>query len=75
MHAYLREDYLLGGSTGDWTPFQNFSLARKALYSLSYTSTPFCFGYFWDRVSLFAQASLDHEPPIYASCYHWDEGS
>jgi hypothetical protein len=29
---------------------------------LSHTSTPFCFGYFRERVWCFAQASLDHNP-------------
>jgi hypothetical protein len=30
-----------------------------------------CTGYFWNKVSLFAQASLDHDPPIYASHQSW----
>jgi hypothetical protein len=34
--------------------------ARQALYCLSCTSSPFCAGYFGGRVSLSAQASLDH---------------
>jgi hypothetical protein len=29
--------------------------------------------YFWDRISIFAIASLDHDPPIYASCSNWDD--
>jgi hypothetical protein len=30
--------------------------------------SPFCFGYFWDRISCFCSADLDHGPPLYASC-------
>jgi hypothetical protein len=33
-------------------------LAMQALTHLSYASNPFCFGYFEERVLLFAQASL-----------------
>jgi hypothetical protein len=29
-------------------------LARQAFYHLSYAASPFCFGYFWDMVSLYA---------------------
>jgi hypothetical protein len=39
-------------------------LARQALYCLSHASSPFCSGYFADSVWLFAEASLDHNPPI-----------
>jgi hypothetical protein len=50
-------------STGGWT--QDFALAAWALCGLSYTSRPFCSGYFGDGgVSLFAQTSLDCDPPI-----------
>jgi hypothetical protein len=31
---------------------------------LSHASSPVCCGYFGDGVSLFAQVSLDHDPPI-----------
>jgi hypothetical protein len=33
----------------------------------NYTTIPFCSGYFWARVSLFAQACLDQDPP--ALCF------
>jgi hypothetical protein len=36
-----------------------FTLARQMLYHLSPACMPFCSGYFGDRVSLFAQASLE----------------
>jgi hypothetical protein len=36
-------------------------------YHLSHTLSPFCFGYFWDRILHYAWAGLDHVPPIYAS--------
>jgi hypothetical protein len=39
-------------------------VARQALYHLNHTSSPFCSGYFGARVLLFAQASLDYNPPI-----------
>jgi hypothetical protein len=41
-----------------------FTLARQMLYHLSPACMPFCSGYFGDRVSLFAQASLDHSPML-----------
>jgi hypothetical protein len=41
-------------------------LARQAFYPLSHAYSPFCSGYFGDRVLLFAQASLDCDPPILA---------
>jgi hypothetical protein len=31
---------------------------------LSYVSIPLCSGYFGERISLFAQAGLNHDPPI-----------
>jgi hypothetical protein len=39
-------------------------LARQALYHLSHTSSPPFLYYFGYRVSLFAQADLDFNPPI-----------
>jgi hypothetical protein len=42
-------------------------LGRQALYHLIHASYLFCSGYFGVRVSLFVQASLDHNPPIYTS--------
>jgi hypothetical protein len=46
-----------------------FSLARQVLYSSSHAFSPFCCGYFRDRVSLFVQASLDHNPPILSTLF------
>jgi hypothetical protein len=37
---------------GFWT--SSIMLLRQAFYHFSHTSGPFCFGYFGDRVSLFA---------------------
>jgi hypothetical protein len=62
------------------------ALARQVLYHLSQASSPFCYDYFGDRVSLFVQAGLDSDHSIlsfpsywndkYMSCYpaifHWD---
>jgi hypothetical protein len=39
-------------------------LARQALYCLSHAFNPFCSGYFGDKISLFAHASLDDHPSI-----------
>jgi hypothetical protein len=50
------------GGTGIWT--QSFVLAKQALYHLRYNHSPFCSGYFGHRVLLFAQVSLDPDPPI-----------
>jgi hypothetical protein len=48
-------------------------LARQLLFLLNLTTSQFCSGYFWDRVSLFLQAKLDHDPTIYAPHYNWDD--
>jgi hypothetical protein len=37
---------------------------QQVLYYLIYASSPFCFGYFGDRISLFAQVGLDCDLPI-----------
>jgi hypothetical protein len=39
------------GGTGIWTQF--FAPTRQSLYCLSYASSPFCSGYFGDRLLLF----------------------
>jgi hypothetical protein len=41
-----------------------FMLARQKLYLFSHAASPFWSDYFGDRVSLFAQASLDVYPHI-----------
>jgi hypothetical protein len=38
--------------------------AKQVFHFLSHNSSPFCSDYFGDRVSHFAQASLDRGPPI-----------
>jgi hypothetical protein len=38
------------------------STCKVLLYCLSHASRPFHCGYFEDRVSLFAQASVDYDP-------------
>jgi hypothetical protein len=42
-------------SIGVWT--QGFAVTRQVFYLLSHAPSPFCSGYFWDRVPLFAQAA------------------
>jgi hypothetical protein len=39
-------------------------LARQVLYHLSHFASPFCIGYLWDKVLLFALASLYHDPHL-----------
>jgi hypothetical protein len=50
---------------------QGCKLARQALYHLSHSTSPFSVDYFWDRVSLYALAGLDSDPPNYASLLSW----
>jgi hypothetical protein len=38
---------------------------------LSQASRHFCSGYFGDRVSVFAQAGFDFNPPILHCCHSW----
>jgi hypothetical protein len=47
-----------------WGLNSGLTLAGQALYLWSHTSRPFCSDYFRARVSLFAQGSLDHDPPV-----------
>jgi hypothetical protein len=42
---------------GCWT--QGLALTKQVLYHLNHTTSPFCNGYFWDRVLLYAWAVLD----------------
>jgi hypothetical protein len=48
-----------------WVWTQGFILVRQTLYCLNHTSSPFFSGYFGDKVSLFAQAGLNHNSPIF----------
>jgi hypothetical protein len=41
---------------------KDFMIVRQALCHFSYASSTFGSGYFGARLSLFAQASLDHNP-------------
>jgi hypothetical protein len=52
--------YFLG--IGVWT--QGLELGRQLLNHLSQAPSPFHSGYFGDKFLLFAQAILDHGPPI-----------
>jgi hypothetical protein len=47
-----------------WKGTPGFVLARLVLYYLSHAPSLFHSGYFGNRVSLFAQASLDHDLPF-----------
>jgi hypothetical protein len=42
-------------------------MLRQVLYHLSHSTSPFCSGYFWDRVCIYSWASVDLNHPIYAS--------
>jgi hypothetical protein len=57
--------------TGIW--IWSLELARQIFYQLSHSASPFCIGYFWDRVSLYAQVGLDRDVPICASQDMWDD--
>jgi hypothetical protein len=62
------------GVAGGWT--QGLSLARQAgiLQIEPNSHSPFFHaGYFWDKVSFYAQLNLDHDHPICASQYSWDD--
>jgi hypothetical protein len=56
---------------GDWT--QDVTVARQVLLPLNPLLHSFWIGYFWDRVLLYAQASLDHDSSICASPCSWDD--
>jgi hypothetical protein len=47
-----------------------FKLKALCKASLSYTSNPFCSGYFENMVLLFAQVGLDCDPPIFGFLPH-----
>jgi hypothetical protein len=64
LFVYL---FIYFSGSGLWT--QGFTLAKQAFFYLSHTSSPFCSGYFRDRVLLFAQADLDHDLPIFLSLF------
>jgi hypothetical protein len=46
---------------------QGLVLARQVLYHLSYLTSPFCFGYFGDKVSLYPWGSQDWDRLVCAS--------
>jgi hypothetical protein len=50
-------EFLLWGYT-------EFELKASHRHSTTWAMSPFCLGYSGDSVSLFAQASLNHDPPI-----------
>jgi hypothetical protein len=47
-----------------WSLNSGLCACWQMLHHLSYTSSPFYSSYFADKVSLFAQASLNHNHPI-----------
>jgi hypothetical protein len=51
-----------------WCLNTRFVLAKQAFCHVSHAFNPFCSGYIGDRVSLFAQPSLDHDPSILCHC-------
>jgi hypothetical protein len=50
-----------------------FVLGRQVLCHLSHASSSFCSDYFGDRSSLFAQAGLDHDSPVFCFLLWWDD--
>jgi hypothetical protein len=54
-------------SMGDRFGTEGFVLARQVCYHISHAFSPSCSGYFGDRVSLLAQACLNHVLLFYAS--------
>jgi hypothetical protein len=51
----------------------SFVCARKVLYYLNNASSHFCFGYFWDRILIFAWVSLECDLSMYTCCLSWDD--
>jgi hypothetical protein len=49
----------------------SLALARQAFYHLSHTPSSFCFSYFLNRVSHYAQVSMGTDPFIYVSHIAW----
>jgi hypothetical protein len=43
--------------------FELRALHLLSVVVLNHTSSPFCSGYFGDKVIFFAQGSLDYDPP------------
>jgi hypothetical protein len=65
LYFMLDSALLRGSDTGVWT--WGLVLSRKVLEHLSNPTSPFCVGYFWDGVSLYAWACLDCNPRFCAS--------
>jgi hypothetical protein len=49
-----------------WVLTQGLELMRQTLSYLTHTFSPFCFGYFGDKISLFAQAGLNLNLSIFS---------
>jgi hypothetical protein len=72
VFVYLKNTCFFGGSgNGVW--IQSFILAGQVHYNLNHAYDPFSSGYFGDRVSVFAQTSLDIGPP--AQIFSIESGS
>jgi hypothetical protein len=54
--------FLGGGGAGVWT--QGFKPMRQVPYFLIYTSSLLCYGYFGDKILIFAKVNLDCGAPI-----------
>jgi hypothetical protein len=59
------------GGTRVWT--QDLALAWQVLLLLQPVPSPFGVGYFWNRVLIHAQVSLDRNSLIYASPHSWHD--
>jgi hypothetical protein len=55
----------------DWCSDSARSVVKPG--NVNWNRCPVCSDYFGVKVLLFAQASLDHNPPVYTPCNHWDD--
>jgi hypothetical protein len=63
--------FFFGVDTGLWT--HGFTFARQFLYHFNHSSSPFCSGYFWGRVSLFVHRCWDNRLPLPCpTLFHWN---
>jgi hypothetical protein len=62
--------FLFFGAIGLWT--QGLMIPRHKYYHLSHAPSPFCSGYFWDRVLCLCLGQPGLQPYLYFCC-NWDD--